>query len=294
MFTLGNFSVEEIICGVAQQFTSNGDGTGEILYVLDQLTNSQIEVSSDPTEVTDKKGNVINTIYKSKSATYTASSAMISPVLLNANSGSDMKIASSSSPITDVPKIISVSAGGDYSLPSGADFDTAEGDGIATLKVIGMYNNGANGEVMTLANAADLATNKFGYTAATTSENPVPAKITMPAKDSDGNGADYYIVIHRRSITDGYAMKNTTDSFPSKIALTLYAAIADPCSDVYKAAYIFIPSFQPDPSVTINFDSESQEMDYNGNLNVSYCSSEKLLYHIYFPDEEAVTSGTVA
>ena len=35
MFTLGNFSVEEIICGVAQQFTSNGDGTGEILYVLD-------------------------------------------------------------------------------------------------------------------------------------------------------------------------------------------------------------------------------------------------------------------
>ncbi len=49
-----------------------------------------------------------------------------------------------------------------------------------------------------------------------------------------------------------------------------------------------------DPSVTISLDRESQEMDFNGNLNIDYCSSTKALYYIYFPGNEEVVTGTVA
>ncbi len=56
-FKLGNYSVKEVIYAVAQDFNGN------LLYTLDQLTNAQIEVSSDPTEVTDKRGNIIRQIY---------------------------------------------------------------------------------------------------------------------------------------------------------------------------------------------------------------------------------------
>lgn len=56
-FKLGNYAVKEVIYGVAQDFSGN------LLYTLDQLTSAQVEVSSDPTEVTDKRGNIIRQIY---------------------------------------------------------------------------------------------------------------------------------------------------------------------------------------------------------------------------------------
>jgi hypothetical protein len=48
-----------------------------------------------------------------------------------------------------------------------------------------------------------------------------------------------------------------------------------------------------DPSVTISLDRESQELDYTGNLNVDYCSADKVLYYIYFPDDAKIVTGTV-
>lgn len=69
-----------------------------------------------------------------------------------------------------------------------------------------------------------------------------------------------------------------------------------PCSDSLRAAYVVIPNFMADPNTTISLDSESQEMDFNGNLNAAYCGTsmgEKVLYYIYFPDENIVASGAV-
>jgi hypothetical protein len=32
-------------------------------------------------------------------------------------------------------------------------------------------------------------------------------------------------------------------------------------------------------------------MDFNGTLQVSYCSADKALYYIYFPEENIVATG---
>ena len=89
----------------------------------------------------------------------------------------------------------------------------------------------------------------------------------------------------------GSHIPNTADKFPKTISLTLYCSYVDPCDDTLKACYVVLPSFQPSPETTISLSSDQQEMDFNGNIQVDYCGGDKLLYAIYFPDEEAVKSG---
>ena len=271
-FKLGNYAVKEVIYGVAQDFNGN------LLYTLDQLTNAQIEVSSDPTEITDKRGNIIRQVYNNKTATFTATSALASPVLLNANSGSAIEYASATTKI-NMPKIVTVAPGTTLDVP-----DAKSG----TMQVMGIYNNGANGAVLTSittgAPTYDDATGTYTYLEDTTAKTiKVPSGTDTPT---------LYLVKYDRDVESGMKMSNLADKFPETIRLTLYVAVMDPCSDSYKAGYLYIPSFTPDPSVTISFDSENQEVDFNGNVNLDFCGTEKLLYTIYFPDENAVLSGS--
>lgn len=260
------FAVKEILYGLAQDFNDN------MLYTLDQLTSAQIEISSDPTEITDKRGNVIRNIYRSKSGTFTATSALLSPAVLQAQSGTLADIATSESPIT-MPciKVVSPATVVDVA-------DAKEG----TIHVLGIYNNGADG-VEIAAGSTAVVDKTYAY-------DDVNHTATMPGK-ADG-APDQYLIKYDRDMIDGMRIANTADSFPDTIKLTLYAAIMDPCSDTYKSAYIVLPSFQPDPSTTISFDSDTQEVDFNGNLQVDFCGCEKALYFIYFDNEDVVVSGT--
>lgn len=267
-FKLGNFSVAEILYGVAQDFSDN------ILYTLDQLTSAQIEISSDPTEITDKRGNVIRNVYRSKSGTFTATSALLSPAVLQAQSGSLAEIASGESPIA-MPRIEVIAPGKTIEVA-----DAKEG----TIHVIGIYNNGADG-VNLVAGTTAVIDKTFAY-------DETLKTVTVP---SAAEGApDQYLVKYERNMTDGMKIANSAEAFPNTVKLTLYAAIMDPCSDTYKSAYIVLPSFQPDPSTTISFDSENQETDFNGNLQVDYCSCDKSLYYIYFDNTDVVVTGACA
>ena len=263
-FNLGNFSVKEIIAGVAQDFNDN------LLYTLDQLTSAQIEVSSDPTDITDKNGNIIRSIYQSKTATFTANSALLSPVLMNAQSGSPMELATSAAPI-QMPKITIVAAGATVDVSDAKD---------GTIHVMGLYGNGANGAVLAQGTTA-VVDKTFAYDSSA-------GTVTVPGTATDA--PQKYLIKYERDSEKGAKLANYANSFPDTIKLTLYAAVMDPCSDKYRAAYIVIPSFQPSPAVTISLDAESTETTYEGNVNVDYCGQDKTLFFIYFPDEEAVTT----
>ena len=60
MFKLGNHVIDEILSGVATDFSQS-----TIYYTLDQLSGANIAITSDPREITDKNGNIIRRIYKS-------------------------------------------------------------------------------------------------------------------------------------------------------------------------------------------------------------------------------------
>lgn len=264
-FKLGNFNIDEILYGVAQNFDE------EILYTLDQLSSASIEISAESTDITDKKGNVVRTIYTSKTGTFNAQNAWLHPQIMNAASGSEIEEATAENPI-EMPKIEIVKAGGSITV------DAVEG----TVKVIGLYGNGANGKALSQSTAADYEAGTFALADGT---------LTVPAAGEDM--PIQYLVKYQRNVTSGIKLVNTADKFPNTVRLTLFCSLVDPCDDELKACYVYIPSFMADPSVTISLDRETQEMDFNGILQMDYCAAEKNLYFIYFPDENAVVTGTV-
>ena len=281
-FILGNHTIDEILMAVA----TDTDET-EVYYSVDQLSNATITVTSDPREITDKNGNVVRRIYKSKNGEFSSTNAFLHPAIMNAGSGSTLETATTAKAIA-APKIQIVAAGGSVDVT-----------GATSIKVIGVYGNGANSGKITSDSAAafDPATGAGTYVIATVDEVStltVPAIPTTPAtgyttKDYPVN----YMVMFTRQMTYGVKMTNTASKFPDTVKLTLYVSYVDLCSDSLRPAYVVLPSFMADPSVTINLSSENQEQDFNGTLQIDYCSGDKVLYYIYYPDEEIVETGVV-
>ena len=280
-FILGNHTIDEILQAIATDFNET-----EIYYTVDQLSGASIAITSDPREITDKNGNIVRRIYKSKNGEFTSTNAFLHPAIMNAGSGSTVEVASATSAIA-APKVTIVAAGGTFNVTGAAE---------GSVKVIGIYGNGANSGKMTEATsgsaAFDPAKGEGTYTI-TTAEGvdtlAVPAIPDTPATGYDKK--DYpvnYLVMFTRSMTSGIKLTNTADKFPSAVKLTLYVSYVDPCSEELKPAYVVIPNFMADPSVTINLSSDNQEMDFNGTLQVDYCSGTKVLYYIYYPDEDIV------
>lgn len=273
-FSLGNFNIDEIVFGTAQDFD------GELLYTLDQLTQASIEVSSESTDITDKHGNIVRTIYKSKTATFNATNAFLHPQIMNAASGSEIEEASATTTIK-MPKIQLIKAGSTVALDANAD--------DSTVQVIGIYKTGGNSPALTADTEASISDMTYVY-------NTTTNKITLPAatEGTDPNiieGPVNYLVKYDRTVTSGYKLSNTADSFPQTVSLTLYCSYVDPCDDSLRACYVVLPSFQASPETTISLSAEEQEMDFSGSVQMDYCGSEKVLYYIYFPDENIVKTA---
>ena len=256
-FRLGNIAIDEILYGVIQNFDD------EIVGVLDQLSAATIEISSDPREIVDKNGNVVRTIYKSKTGTFNATNAFLHPVSMNAQSGSEIVTGI----IDDMPRVEIVPAGASISVA-----DAKEG----TIRVVGLCGNGAN--------VLFTSTEVLGF---------VNDNNEFTAPESEGKDSPVKYVVKYEREANGVKLVNTADSFPSTSKLTLYCSYVDLCEEDLRPCYVYIASFMADPNMSISLDSEAQEMDFNGTLQVDYCSGEKLLYAIYFPEDDSIKTGVI-
>lgn len=267
MFRLGNFNIDQIIYATAENFE------GELLYTLNQLSSASIEIASESTDITDKNGNIVRTIYKSKTGTFTATNAFLHPQIMNAASGTSIVNATSAAPVV-MPKIQVVAAGSSTVLDAGIDDDT--------LQVIGLFGAGANGEALEPATGSSAVSGKYVYDDSTRT-------LTVPA--AADNEPINYLVKYDRDVESGMKLANSVDSFPQTVVLTLYCSYVDPCDDELKACYVVLPSFQASPETTISLSADEQTMDFSGSIQVDYCATSPALYYIYFPEEVAVVSG---
>ncbi len=264
-FTLGNHYIDEILYGV-------GEVNDKLSYVLDQLSDASIEISADSTDITDKKGNIIRTTYRTKTGTFTATNALFHPAVLNAQSGNEINYATATN-IIKMPKIYVDEAGA--TVPIG-NYETG------SLQVIGLYGNGANSQPMT---AEEI---EGALTTVTVGNNTVAA-INLPA---GGEGLPIqYLIKFERNVSSGAQITNDTTTIAPLNKLTLFCAMGDPCKDDLRPCYVVIPRFAPDPSMTLSLSADETTVDFSGNLNVDYCSGTQALYYIYYPEEALVLSG---
>ena len=78
----------------------------------------------------------------------------------------------------------------------------------------------------------------------------------------------------------GSSSASDTDFAITGNKLTLKALAVDPCEpDTLRACYIIIPSFQVSPELSITLSTEGT-LDYQGDMQISYCSADKELYTI--------------
>ena len=145
-----------------------------------------------------------------------------------------------------MPKIYIVEAGKAIQVP---DLKTG------TLRVIGLFGNGANAPALDAAASAALVTG--------TGSNAV---FTAPAAGTDQ--PIQYLVKYERDVVSGAMLTNTTKDLPGLVKLTLFCSYGDPCNNDLRPCYVVIPRFAADPSMTISLDAETQEVDFSGNLNV--------------------------
>ena len=141
-----------------------------------------------------------------------------------------------------------------------------------SISVVGIAGNGTMMEAYTLDTTAGAKTFAFA-----------DGTLTLPT----ATDVAQFVVKYEREVASGVKVVNKADEFPKTIKLTLKALAVDVCSpDVLRSVLIVLPSFQVSPETTLNLNTDAQ-LQYSGDLQVSYCGSEgKVLYEIYFAEED--------
>lgn len=256
-FTLNGIIIDKLDIAIAE------DLNGNFLYALTQLSDATIETSAESKDAVDKDGNLIKRFYTSKSATLSASNAMLDLNLLGQQAGGKGKELASSSNKIVMPKIVVV--------PKGTKTLDITGVKEGTVKVSALGNNGASGKSYTLGSAASETEFKIETNT-----------LTLPTD----NTADNFIVKYQREVQNGAKVVNRADKFPDTIHLTIKALAVDPCSvDTVRGCYIEFESFQVDPNTSIQLTTDAT-FDFSGQAMVPWCSADKALFTIYMADDE--------
>lgn len=257
-FRLGDKLYKEILYGYAEDLTS-----GDPMYVLTQLSEANVEITAESTEVKDKSGNLVKKIWKSKAGTFSATNAFVNTNIIAASSGSTPIFASSTNKVT-MPKMLHVKAGTEVDLT---------GYVAGSVKVAQYFGDGSIGKTYTLGE--NVSDTEFAIATDT-------KKLTLPT-DAE---ADMYFIKYLRESETGAMIQNRSDRFPSSVRFIIKATYYNPCKkSELKADYIEFPSFQVSPETKFPINADSTTMDFSGDLEIDYCGTDRVLYNIYDADE---------
>lgn len=257
-FRLGDKIYKEIL-----YFYSENLSTGDPLYVLTQLSEANVDITAESTDVTDKNGNLVKKIWKSKAGTFSATNAFVNTNIIAASTGSTPIFASTENKVT-MPKMMHVKAGTTVDLT---------GYVAGSVKVAQYFGDGAIGKTYELAEtASDTA-----FAIATDTN-----VLTLPT-DTE---TEMYFIKYLREVEKGALISNKADEFPSSVRAIMKATYYNPCKkNELKADYIEFPSFQVSPETSFPINADSATMDFSGDLEIDYCGTDKVLYNIYDADE---------
>lgn len=257
-FRLGDKIYKEIL-----YFYTEDLSTQNPLYVLTQLNNATIDITAESTDVTDKNGNLVKKIWKSKAGSFSATNAFVNTNIIAASSGSTPIFASSDDKVT-MPRMLHVKAGTRVVL----------GDYVAgSVKVAQYFGDGSTGKTYNLGETA----NDTDFAIASETK-----ELTLPT-DAE---TEMYFVKYLREVESGALISNKADEFPSSVRAIMKAIYYNPCKkNELKADYIEFPSFQVSPETSFPINADSATMDFKGDLEIDYCGTDKVLYNVYDADE---------
>lgn len=244
------------------------NSAGEVLYVLTQLQEATIEITSESRDMVDKDGTLIKRIYTGKSGTFSATNAFLDANIIAQGSGTEKQVA------TDTNKI---------KTPFVRDVKRKDNVGSITIEGLDADSVHVVGES---ASGSMVVEYTKGTIASDTEFVATGNRIQLPTATDVAK----FVIIGEREMSSGAAVVNMSDKFPGTVTLIIQAFTIDPCTpDIRRATYIRIPSFQTSPDHTITLSTEAT-LDYSGDMQTSYCdeNGDKILYEMFFPGDDTV------
>ena len=270
-FKLGDVIVDRL------QFGYGAKSNGTPLYALTQLTQANIDITADSTDINDKDGNLVYRKYTGKKGEVTATNALLNLAVVETISATDAEIATAEKGIV-MPMIQIVKAGETLDITGYVD---------GSIHVNALSAKGSMGkDEFKKGSAASATEYAIKHTEASGAPDNTPASDVLEPPKADGE--TQYIVKYKKTIKSGAKITNSGKKFPKSHELFFKALVVDKCeTDVLKAAIIHIPSFMPSPEFSLALQGgDSQTMDYKASMMLNACSTDGELFSIYYIDEE--------
>lgn len=259
-FDITNFLIDHVVRGLMVSPTD-----GSVLWMLNQITNPALSVTSETADVVDALGATIAQFYRSKTAQFTGENALFDLNLLAAQGGSTKKIAASGNTvITPAFETVTVNAGGAVTLKH---------EPIGQIqKIYALTGSSALGTVYTNGDSASAT--EFVHEADSTSLTP----------PSDFNGQLF--IQYEYEAENAIEVVNTAVDFPKAGKFILEVLGCDVCDqETLIHAYVVFPVAKLSPDTDLNFTSDGTH-SFTINAFQEYCDNEKQLFKIVVPDEE--------
>ncbi len=270
MFKLGDVIIDRL------QFGYGARKNGDPLYALTQLNEASIDVTADSTDITDKDGNLVYRKYTGKKAEVNAVNAFVNLSVIETLSATDAEIATSDKAIK-MPMIQSVDAGKTLDVTGYVE---------GTIVVSALYKGAIDkSKVYTLGTGSAASATTFVIKHTDASEGVEASDVlTLPTDEEEVE----YLVKYMKLVKSGAKITNSADKFPKAHELFFKALAVDPCDkENFRAVIIHIPEFIPSPEFTLALQGgDSQTMDYKGAILADTCSTQRILFDVYFIDEE--------
>lgn len=257
-FTLGDIIIDRL------QFGYGCTSKGKPLYALTQLTNAEINITADSTDITDKDGNLVYRKYSGKKGEITATNAFLNLVVIEAISATDAEIATDDHTIV-MPIFTTVKSG-----------ETLDVEGYVEGSFV----------VNALSAAGSMGKEyKLGTNASETEFKVDEGTHTFtPPTDTNEN---QYLVVYKKNVKSGAKVGISATKYPKAHELYFKALAITKCDkENFRPVIVHIPSFMPSPEVTIALQGgDSQTMDYTGAILTDSCSADQNMVEVYFVDE---------
>ena len=247
-----------VIDRVLEIVGENSDG--DLLYLLNNLSNVSINTTSESKDKTDALGVLIKRFYTSKSVEVSADCNLLSFSMLSQTFGTDKIIASKESKIL-APKILHIDTTGikEYTIPEKLK------PKAPLTKLYALEANGTLGKAYTASTTAAPSATEFVY-----AEDS--GKITLPTGVTGTLIAKY-----EYETENGVKVTNESDKFPTTSSITM--------KDVVRAAYIVFPSFQVSPDCDLTLETDST-ITFSGVAQRDYCQTGSPLYYIVMTEDD--------
>ena len=241
--------------------------TGDILAVLDQISNFSINTTSETKDKTDAQGALLKRYFTSKSVEVSGENATFSLNLFALQNG----VSKVTGTKVIMPRIFLADKGqGTIELP--------EAPIAGTLRVYGTTDNG-NVDVekkYVPAEGEDPQPEAGKYVlTGTTLQLPTDVTNTVQIKYERNVGED---IVAARVNVQG-------DKFPKECKATFRVLCSDLCeSEEVLALYIVFEKFQMSPDFDWTVDTESTQ-NFSATAFKDYCAKNQVLYYIALADD---------